>query len=384
MIEKALTGNRSYWLWMLLLVACVALGVTMYTHQLRDGLGVTGLSRNVSWGLYIGQFTFFDGIAASAMVVMIPYCLHGSKRFGEIAVFGALLAVAATSVCMLFVLADLGQPARVLNVLFHPMPHSLMFWDVTSLSGFLILNAVIAFYLLTAEQNMMPPPSWLKGVIGLSIPWAVGMQAIGSFLYSGLAARPLWMSAVLAPRFIASALAAGPALLILLLLLLRRIADFDPGETVIQSLATIVAYFTSVSLFLVLVEIFTDLYSGVPAGRESLAYQYAAFRGSWGMTAWMWTSVSLMVCALIIFFIPKLRAWRPALVAACVGVFFSLWMDKGVALIVSGFEPSPLGSLTKYQPTLNEWGVALGVWALGALMLTVFYKIAVANRAAAQ
>jgi molybdopterin-containing oxidoreductase family membrane subunit len=230
----------------------------------------------------------------------------------------------------------------------------------------------------------VPVPIWLKPVVYLSIPWAISIHTVTAFLYSGLAARPLWMSAVMAPRFLASAFAAGPALLILLIIVLKKFAGYDPGDAVIGKLATIVTYAASISTFLVLVEIFTGLYSGIPHDREGLAYQYGTLHGLWGMTAWMWFSSILMIGALVVLYIPALRRSRVALVVACASVFVSLWMEKGLALIVGGFEPSPVGTLTAYRPTCTEWAIALGIWSLGALMLTMFYKITVTIRAAVQ
>lgn len=384
MIEKALIGSKRYWYWVSLLLACVATGAAMYMRQLNYGLGVTGMSREVSWGLYIGQFTFFVGVAASAVMVVIPYYLHDVKQFAKVAIVGELLAVASIVMCMLFILVDLGQPERVLNVLLFPAPHSVMFWDMVSLSGYLLLNAAIAYTTLSAEQRGVPVPHWLKPVVYLSIPWAVSIHTVTAFLYSGLAARPLWMSAVMAPRFLASAFAAGPALLILLIIVLKKFAGHDPGDAVIGKLATIVTYAASISTFLVLVEIFTGLYSGIPHDHEGLAYQYGTLHGLWGMTAWMWVSSILMIGALVVLYIPALRRSRVALVVACGFVFVSLWMEKGLALIVGGFEPSPVGIITAYRPTCTEWAIALGIWSLGALMLTMFYKITVTIRAAVQ
>jgi molybdopterin-containing oxidoreductase family membrane subunit len=383
MIEKALAGDRRYWWWIALLLACIAAGAAMYVRQLSNGLGATGMSRDVSWGLYIGQFTFFDGVAASAVMIVIPYYLHDVKHFGKVAILGVFLAVAAVIVSMLFVLVDLGQPARIFNVLLYPSPHSVMFWDIVSLSGYLLLNAVIAFSTLTAERKGLPPPYWLKAVVTLSIPWAIGIQMVSAFLYGGLAARPLWMTAVLLPRFLASAFAAGTALLILVILLSWRTLGYDPGEKVIGSLATIVTYSASLSVLLVVAEIFTGFYGGVPADREVFAHLYATFGGSWAMTAWMWLSSLLMIGALTILYIPRWCRSHAALALACACVFLSLWMDKGLAFIAGGFQPSSLGKVTAYWPSLTEWTVTAGIWALGALMLTMFYKITAAIRRAA-
>ncbi len=188
----------------------------------------------MTWGLYIAQFTFFVGVAASAVMVVLPYYLHDYKQFGRITILGEFLAVGAVTMCMLFIFVDMGQPTRVLNVMRYPTPWSLMFWDMISLSGYLVLNAVISLVMLSSERQGVSPPKWIKPIIILSIPWAVSIHTVTAFLYSGLPGRTFWMTAVLAPRFLASAFAAGPALLILLCLVLRKVAGFDAGREAIH------------------------------------------------------------------------------------------------------------------------------------------------------
>ena len=380
MIEKALAGSRRYWLWVAALLVLIAIGAGFYLRQLTYGLGVTGLTRDVTWGLYIAQFTFFVGVAASAVMVVLPYYLHDYKQFGKITILGELLAVAAVTMCMLFIFVDMGQPARVLNVMLHPTPHSIMFWDMVSLSGYLFLNALISFITLSSERKGVPAPHWIKPFIYLSIPWAVSIHTVTAFLYSGLAARPFWMTAVMAPRFLASAFASGPALLILLILVLRRTTGYDPGDAPIAKLTTIVTYAASISVFFVLMELFTAFYSGIPEHREHFEYLYVGLEGHSGLAPWMWMSTFLMIVALAILYSPQLRAKRPVLAASCVCVFLSLWIEKGMGLIIAGLIPSALGTVTNYQPTMPEWGIVVGIWSIGTLMVTVFYKIAVAVR----
>ena len=203
-------------MWILCLVAVIGAGFLAYLRQLDQGLAITGLSRDVTWGLYIAQFTFLVGVAASAVMVVLPYYLHNFKAFGKVTILGEFLAISAVTMCMLFIFVDMGQPTRVLNVMLHPTPNSMMFWDMVSLGGYLLLNVVIALVTLSAERKGVAPPAWIKPVIILSIPWAVSIHTVTAFLYNGLPGRSFWLTAILAPRFLASAFAAGPALLILL------------------------------------------------------------------------------------------------------------------------------------------------------------------------
>ncbi|WP_374045164.1 sulfate reduction electron transfer complex DsrMKJOP subunit DsrP [Geobacter sp. AOG1] len=382
MLDKAFTGSGRYWGWIAFLLVLIAVGFACYLRQLEYGLGITGLSRDVSWGIYIAQFTFFVGVAASAVMVVLPYYLHNVQQFARITILGELLAVAAVTMCMLFIFVDMGQPARVLNVLLYPTPHSMMFWDMVSLSGYLVLNLVIAYVMLAAEQKGVPAPHWIKPVIILSIPWAVSIHTVTAFLYNGLPGRPLWFTAILAPRFLASAFASGPALLILLCLALRRLTTFDAGHEAIRRLGVIVAYAMTVNVFFLFLELFTALYSGMPDHAEPFAYLFFGIDGKNGLVPVMWLSVVLALAALLALLVPRFRRNERVLALASLAVFVSLWLEKGMGLIVAGFVPSPLRTVTSYAPTAPEWGIVGGVWAVGALMLTLFYKITVSVREA--
>ena len=380
MFEKAVVGGRRYWTWVGGLLVVMGLAMLAYLRQLDVGLGVTGLSRDVTWGLYIAQFTFFVGVAASAVMVVLPYYLHDFKAFGRITILGEFLAISAVTMCMLFIFVDMGQPMRVLNVLLYPTPHSMMFWDMASLGGYLALNAVIALVTLSAERKQVAPPRWIKPVIILSIPWAVSIHTVTAFLYNGLPGRSFWLTAILAPRFLASAFAAGPALLILLCLILRKLTSFDAGREPVQKLAVIVTYAMLLNVFFILLELFTALYSQIPEHVEHFEFLYFGLDGNATLVPWMWTSSVLALASLVALLVPSVRRRESWLAVTCGMVFASLWIDKGLGLIVGGFVPSPLGAVTRYVPTLPEVLIVLGIWALGFLMVTVFYKIALAVR----
>ena len=381
-LETALEGGRGYWGWIFFLLLLIGIGLLSYLHQLNHGLGITGLSRDVSWGIYIAQFTFFVGVAASAVMVVLPYYLHNVKQFGKITILGELLAISAVIMCMLFIFVDMGQPTRVLNVLFHPTPQSMMFWDMLSLAGYLLLNALIAFVMLDSEHKGVEAPGWIKPVILLSIPWAISIHTVTAFLYNGLADRALWFTAILAPRFLASAFAAGPALLIILCLVLRRLTSFDAGSEAIRKLGVIVAYAMSANVFFLLLEMFTSLYSQMPHHVKTFKYLFLGLDGDYRLVPFMWLSVIMGVAALVALLVPRLRNNERILALACVLVFLSLWLEKGMVLIVGGFVPSPFGEVTPYLPTAAEMAIVSGIWAVGALLVTVFYKITISIREA--
>ena len=375
MLEHALRGSRGYRIWIAFLGVIVLAGFFFYLRQLDYGLGITGMSRDVSWGLYIAQFTFLVGVAASAVMLVFPYYLHDYKAFGRITVLGEFLAVAAVVMCVLFVFVDLGQPSRVMNVLLHPTPNSILFWDMVVLSGYLLINMVTGWVILSCSRKDIPPPGWVKPLIYLSIPWAISIHTVTAFIYAGLPGRSFWLTAIMAPRFLASAFASGPALLILICLILKHLGRFDAGEKAIQALAKIVAYALAVSIFFVGVEIFTVFYSGLPEHEAHFIYMFTGLHGHVNLVPWMWSSAVLALCALFMLIIPKVRKQERWLAVACVAVFASLWIEKGLGLVITGFIPSPLEAITEYNPTGLEIAITLGVWAFGFLILTVFYRI---------
>ncbi|MEK7769710.1 MAG: NrfD/PsrC family molybdoenzyme membrane anchor subunit, partial [candidate division NC10 bacterium] len=286
----------------------------------------------------------------------------------------------AVVMCLLFIFVDMGQPERALNVILYPTPTSIMFWDMISLGGYLVLNAVIAGLTLGAERRGVAPPRWLRPIVVLSIPWAVSIHTVTAFLYSGLPGRHLWLTALLAPRFLASAFASGPALLILLAMIVRRLASFDPGREAIQKLSVIVTYTMIVNVFFVLMEVFTVFYSRIPEPMAHFEFLFVGLEGHAPLVPWMWASMVLAVISLVLLLTPRYRTDERTLAAACGMVFASVWIDKGLGLIVGGFVPSPLGDVTRYVPTLPEISITLAIWAVGVLLVTLLYKIALAVR----
>ena len=380
MIEHALQGTKKYWALIFSLLAIIVIGFISYMHQLSEGLVITGMSRDVSWGLYIAQFTFLVGVAASAVMVVLPYYLHNYKAFGKMTILGEFLAVSSVVMCGLFIFVDIGQPSRVLNTILYPSPSSVFFWDFVSLGGYFLLNIVIGWITLDSERKDIAPPKWIKPLIYISIPWAISIHTVTAFIYSGLGARSFWFTAIMAPRFLASAFAAGPALLILLTLIIKRVSHFDPGKEAIQTLAKIVTYAIIINVFFVLLEIFTVFYSGIEEHIQHFKYLFVGLHGKSNLVPFMWVSVVLAITAITLLINPRTRKRENFLVFACIAVFLSIWIEKGMGLVVTGFIPSPLDHVTEYMPTFPEILISLGIYGIGFLILTILYKIVITIR----
>jgi Ni/Fe-hydrogenase subunit HybB-like protein len=380
MLEKALEGSKKYWAWVFFLGIFALSGVYWYIRQFNEGLGLTGMSRDVSWGLYIGQFTFLVGVAASAVMLVIPYYLHDYKKFSKIVILGEFLAISAVTMCILFIFVDMGQPIRIMNVILHPTLNSVMFWDAMVLSGYLFINVLVGWVTLSADRKAVRPPKWIKFFIYLSVPWAVSIHTVTAFLYAGLPGRHFWLSAIMAARFLASAFAAGPALLIILALLVRKLTKFDPGKEPIQALGKIVGYAMFSNVFFLALEFFTAFYSNIPGHEDSFIYLYRGLDGHAELVPMMWTSTVFAALSLLMLVIPRLRKNEGTLAFACAILFISLWIDKGFGLIIGGFVPNPLEVVHPYWPTYPETMITIGVWAIGFLVLTFLYKIAISVR----
>ncbi|TBV80326.1 MAG: menaquinol oxidoreductase [Desulfobulbaceae bacterium] len=381
MIEKAFQGSKGYWIWIACLLAVIAVGGWCYAQQFTHGLGVTGMSRDVSWGLYISQFTFLVGVAAGGLMLVLPYYLHNYKAFGRITILGEFMAIAAVVMCLMFIIADLGQPMRAFNVILHPSPQSIMFWDMIVLNGYLALNLLCGWAILHSEYKGVKYANWVKPFIYLSIPWAVSIHTVTAFLYAGLPGRDYWLTAIMAPRFLASAFAAGPALLLIIALVLERNTLFRVGQMAKDKLVTIITYAAIINFFFLACEFFVAYYSQYPSKMYTKDYLFFGLERDGlifnNLVPYMQASVVIGVIGIALILMARSRKSDLLLGVSCAMIFLSLWIDKGLGMVLGGFVPNPFGQVTQYYPTIIELGITAAVWATGGLILTILYKVAI-------
>jgi molybdopterin-containing oxidoreductase family membrane subunit len=376
------SGSRSYWIWLLFLCAIIFIGGLNYVQQLQTGLVVTGMSDQVSWGFYISNFAFLVGIAAAAVLLVLPAYIFERKDVKGVVLMGEGIAVAAVVMAMLFVLVDLGRPERVWHMI--PVlgrfnfPLSLLAWDVVVLSGYLVLNLAIPFYILYSKYRGREPDLRLYfPFVVLAIFWAVSIHTVTAFLFSANPARPYWHTALLGPRFIASAFVSGPALIILTFQVVRKVSNYPVNQSVIDLLALIMTFALQISLFFVAVELFTDFYNE-GTHSASIRYLFLGLEGFSSLTPWIWTALIFNLAAVTILTIHPLRRKMITLNIACVLSFIGVWIEKGMGLVVPGFIPTPLGEIFEYSPTMVEVWVTLGIWALGILIFTMLANFVIA------
>ncbi len=375
-------GGIYYHIWMAVLTALMLVGMYCYSLQLEHGLSVTGMNDRVSWGLYISNFTFLVGVAAAAVMLVLPtYILHDID-FKQAVLIGEGMAVAALIMCLAFVVADMGGPARLWHIIpligVFNFPNSMLTWDVLVLNGYLFINLSIPFYILFQRyQGKTPNPKiYIPGVI-ISVFWAFAIHLVTAFLYQGLQARPFWNNALLGPKFLASAFAAGPSLIIIALAVIRKFTDFKIEDKTIKKIAMVVTVAAQINLIMLISELFKEFYAPTHHS-ESAYYLYFGLHGKSKLVPWIWTAISMNVIATVTLSFHKLRNNLTILYVACGMLFLAIWIEKGFGLIVPGFIPGPWGKIAEYFPTLVEVGVTIGIWAMGAFIFSILARTGIA------
>jgi molybdopterin-containing oxidoreductase family membrane subunit len=342
-------------------------------------LGDSGLVRAV-----------FSDVFGNTMAVVIVGTLIAA-RFGEhdvkvnpireIVIFGELLAISAIVMCLLFVLVDIGRPDRFWHLIppwgHLNFPHSVLAWDVLVLNIYLLINFAVATHILYrafhgrhyAKQLVIP-------LVLLSIPMAVGIHTVTAFLYNGLAARPYWNSSILAPQFLASAFCSGPAILIIVMQLLRRFTRFEIRDEAIWKIAELMAYAMFLNLFLHGAEVFKEFYSDTQHLLYT-RYWYLGLGAHRTMVPYAWSAVGLNLLAFILFIAPATRRHWVTLNIGCLATYAAVYIEKGMGLIIPGLTPDALGEVYEYYPTITELRIAGGIFALGFLVFTLMLKVAV-------
>jgi len=375
------TGSKLYYAWCFSLIAIIITGFLFYLKQHDAGLIATNMNDQVSWGLYIANFTYLVGAAAAAVLLVVPSYVYHFKPIKEIVVLGELFAASSVMMAVLFVMVDLGRLDRFWHML--PLigsmnfPESLLAWDVIALNGYLVLNIFIPVYLLV-KFYYRKKPNWkfILPFILLSVPWAVGIHTVTAFLYNGLPARPFWNASILAPRFLASAFCSGPAIIIIIFQIIRKVSDIKLEDEALFKVAELIAYAMFLNLFLLGSELFKEYYSN-SIHMAPVEYLFQGLHGHNLLVPWIWAAMTMNVIAFIIFLIPQTRKRLTTLNLGCIFVIIGVWIEKGPGFVIPGFVPDPLGEIHEYLPNLLELMVSFGIWALGLLVFTLLMKVAI-------
>jgi Ni/Fe-hydrogenase subunit HybB-like protein len=377
-IRWFLTGGLAFKIYLAILLILIGMGVYAYGQQFQEGLMITGMSDIIGWGLYISNFTFFVGVAAAAVMLILPAYVYKDKDFHAVVIIGEGVAVGALVMCLLFITVDMGGPIKVWHMIpgigLFNWPSSILTWDVLVLNGYLALNALVPLYILYCYYNKREPVSWkYQPFVFLSIFWAISIHMVTAFLYQGLPARPFWNNPLLGPRFLASAFAAGPAVIMMALIAIKEKTSYPIDTTIFFKLKRIIVVSAVINLIMLFSELFKEFYTFT---HHSLAAQYLFFglEGHNSLVPWIWTAIALNVLGTLLFAFDPTKCNPRYLMVAAISLFAGIWIEKGFGLIIPGFVPSPMGEVVDYTPSSLEILITLGVLATGILVVTMLIK----------
>jgi molybdopterin-containing oxidoreductase family membrane subunit len=374
-------GGARYYLWLAFLMLLLVPWAYGNYMQFTQGMIVTGLTDQVSWGLYLANFVFLVGVAAGAVTIVFPAYVYKHEPLHKVAVLGEMLAIAAVVMCILFVLSHMGRPDRLWHMVpvigIYNFPHSMLTWDTMVLIGYFLLNLVCGFYYLYKKYTGQPINNWFYlPLVFLSIAWAFSIHTVTAFLINTMPARPMWHHGMMPIKFIATAFAAGPSMIIVIFLIIRKRTSLWIEDKAIDMLSTIVVACLGVGLFLLMSEVVTELYHPT---EHSSGLQYLMFgkHGLNNLVPWFWTSLALMSGGWMLLMVPSIRKDYNVLPGICVLIFIGIWIEKGMGLLIPGSVPTPIGEFTQYSPTLIEVMNCVGNWAFGFIVLTILLKGAI-------
>ncbi len=379
-IRWNLKGSIGFQIFRTLLLIGMAVGIYAYSFQARYGLSVTGMTDIVSWGFYISNFTFLVGVAAAAVMLILPAYMFHDPDFHRVVIIGEGVAVGALIMCLSFIVVDMGGPLQAWHLIpgigLFNFPSSILAWDVLVLNGYLLLNALVPAYILYSHyMGRKPDERKYRPFVFLSIFWAFSIHMVTAFLYQGLPARPFWNNPLMGPRFLASAFAAGPALITLILAIIHSATSYKIDQKVFNKLRMIIVISAIINLLMLFSEIFKEFY--FPTHHSiSAIYLFFGIDGHNSLVPWIWTSVSVNLAATLVLAFNPGKNNPKVLLPACGFLFVAVWMEKGIGLIVPGLIPSPLGEIVDYLPTWVELGVTLGILSLGITVVTWLIRTA--------
>ena len=357
--------------------------ISLYGFYLQntEGLIVTGLTSQIHDGLYFANLVFLVGVAAGAVTIVFPAYVYHHKAMHEVTVLGEMLAISAVIMVTLFVLAHMGRPDRLWHMIpyigIYNLPNSMLGWDVLVLTGYLLLNFICGFYFLYVKYSGGTiNKKFFMPLIYISIVWALSIHTVTAFLIATLAARPMWAHSMMPIRFIVTAFAAGPCLIILIFQIIRKNTKLWIQDEAINLLSMIITWCLGIALFLTLSEVVIELYPRTEHA-DGLYYLMFGMHGLTRLVPWFWGSLVAMLVAFVMFLTPSIRTSPKWLPVACVLAFGGIWVEKGMGLVVPGFIPSPIGEVTEYYPTMIEIMTTIGLWAMGFFILTILLKGAI-------
>lgn len=361
-------------------------GLVLWGMQLSGGLVQTGMRNLDSWGLYITMFMFFVGLSAGGLIISSIPRAFGMKGFGGISKVAVWTSICCTVLAIGFVVVDLGQPLRLWELFAYSNLNSPLMWDIIVLAAYLILSIVYLWATLRMEAGKVSEAA-LRVVSVIALVCAVLVHSVTAWIFGLQQAHEFWYTALLAPWFVSSALVCGTALVLVVVVALRKAGYLQLDQAYLTRLVKMLGAFILVDLYFFACDLLTSVFPG-GAGAEVVAMLTTG-----PLAPFFWVEIVGCAVAAVICFVPRLRA-NPLIVVASLLAIVGIFC-KRVQLLVGGFQipniefaasftPYSVADWTAgmsgayqgmvYWPTLLEFGLVLGVLGLGALVLLLGLK----------
>jgi molybdopterin-containing oxidoreductase family membrane subunit len=383
---EAVSPPRAWTVWISVLGVGLLIGLASFVYQVSNGLGVTGLSNTVTWGLYIVSFMFLVGISAGGLIVVAGAELAGSQRFEHLNRLAVVCSLAAVATAAGSILPDLGRPQRAWKMLAQPHLTSPLVWDMVVLAIYLAIGA-IDLYILTRVPVSRKA---LRVMAIVSLPVAILVHSVTAWIFGLLVARPFWNTPLLAPLFISSALVSGTALVVATAWVVERVTPWRAGAEAMVGLRRLLLWFVSADVFLLFTEVMTTFVSGEPDHREQLD---VLLTGRLAPVFWFEIMIGVLL-PVVLLLLPSTRKRSGMLMAAAVLLILGVFAKRINILFAAEFEPlvglSPgipggrPGQLFRpdevYIPSWVELGILTGMAAFFFAIVTLGVQRAVLLR----
>ena len=362
------------------------MGLALWFVQLNGGMVQTGMRNLDSWGLYITLFMFLVGLSAGGLIISSAPRVLGVEGFGGISKVAVWTSICCTVLAIGFVVVDLGQPLRLWELFAYSNLGSPLMWDIVVLGTYLILSIVYLWATLRFEGGKGSAAS-LRVISAIALVCAILVHSVTAWIFGLQQGREMWNTALLAPWFVSSALVCGVALVLVVVIALRRAGYLELDQSFVVKMAKLLGVFVCVDLYFFGCDLLTE---GFPGGHGT---EIVAMLTTGQLAPFFWVEVVGCILCAVVCFTPKLRT-NPLIVIAAVLAIVGIFC-KRVQLLVGGFQipnldyAGPVSQYTVtgwesgmagayqgmvYWPTMLEFGVALGVLGLGALLLLVGLK----------
>lgn len=398
--------NKSFVLWMGFLGIMLVICLYAYSLQLKYGLSVTGLGDYVSWGIYIANFVFFVATSLIGMLISAVLGLSGAKWASPLARIAEIIAFAFAAVAGLVIISDMGHPERLLNVFFHGRIQSPIVWDVTVISVYMVISALLLYLplipdMMICHDKVQNAPKMLKKLYRilslnwngsteqerlikrstrmlaiLIVPVALAIHTVTSWLFASTS-RVGWDSTIFGPYFVTGAFVSGCAAVIIAMFFYRKsyklhnyITDmhFDRIGKFFVLLCLVYLYF-NLNEFMV---------PGYKMKKFDSFHLHDLFAGSHALMFWSVQIIGLIVPVLLLL-LKKMRKPLPMLLIA-MAVLAGAWFKRYIIVIPTQEHPYlPIQNVPLnfkiYSPTFTEILITIAPIILVLIIVTILSKL---------